>query len=239
MEKISYVIPVYDEENNLNPLYDQIKKVCEKVGGEYEIIFVDDFSRDKSLEIIKSLAEQDSCVKYIAFAKNTGQSAALYSGFQHASGDIIITMDADLQNDPADIPEMLKLFGEYDMVNGWRFNRKDTLSKRLASKLGNRIRNAVIKEDIHDTGCSLKIMRASMLKRVKMYKGLHRFLPAMMRMEGAKVVEMKVNHRERHSGVSKYTNLKRGYEALYDLICVRWMQKRYLRISVRENNVGS
>jgi dolichol-phosphate mannosyltransferase len=239
MEKISYVIPVYDEENNLGPLYDQIKSVCSVVGGEYEILFIDDFSRDKSLDIIKSLAEKDSSVKYIAFAKNTGQSAALYAGFQHASGDIIITMDADLQNDPADIPEMLKLYGEYDMVNGWRFNRKDTLSKRIASKFGNRIRNFVIKEDIHDTGCSLKVMRASMLKRVKMYKGLHRFLPAMMRMEGAKVVEMKVNHRERYSGVSKYTNLKRGYEALYDLICVRWMQMRSLKISIRENNVGS
>lgn len=239
MEKISYVIPVYDEEDNLAPLYEQINSVCEKIGTDYEIIFVDDFSRDKSLEIIRKMAEKDSHVKYIAFAKNCGQSAALYAGFQHATGDVIITMDADLQNDPADIPEMLKLYGDYDMVTGWRWNRQDTLSKKLASKFGNRIRNAVIKEDIHDTGCSLKVMRASMLKRVKMYKGLHRFLPAMMRMEGAKVVEMKVNHRARHAGVSKYTNLKRGYEALYDLICVRWMQKRHLKISIRENNVGS
>lgn len=239
MEKISYVIPVYDEEENLPLLYEEINKVCAVLPNDYEIVLVDDYSRDKSLEIIRELAQKDNHVKYIAFAKNTGQSAALYAGFQYASGDIIITMDADLQNDPADIPEMLKLFGEYDMVNGWRFNRRDTLSKRIASKFGNAVRNAVIHEDIHDTGCSLKIMRASMLKRVKMYKGLHRFLPAMMRLEGAKVVEMKVNHRHRQFGVSKYTNLKRGVEALYDLICVRWMMKRNLKIAVREQNVVS
>lgn len=239
MEKISYVIPVYDEQDNIGLLYDEICKVCSKLDNDYEIILVDDFSRDKSLEIIQELSVKDHHVKYIAFAKNTGQSAALYAGFQYATGDIIITMDADLQNDPADIPEMMKLFGEYDMVNGWRFSRKDTLSKRIASKIGNFVRNTVIHEDIHDTGCSLKIMRASMLKKVKMFKGLHRFLPAMMRMEGAKVVEMKVNHRHRQFGVSKYTNLRRGVEALYDLICVRWMIKRHLNIVVREQNVIS
>lgn len=121
--------------------------------------------RDTSLQIIKDLAEKDSRVRYIAFEKNTGQSSALYSGFQSACGDIIITMDADLQNDPGDLPEMMKLYGEYDMVNGWRFERKDTLAKRFASRFGNAIRNAVISEDIHDTGCSLKIMRAEMLKK--------------------------------------------------------------------------
>lgn len=239
MEKISYVIPVYDEQENVTLLYNEICKVCAKLENEYEIILVDDCSKDNSLVIIKELAEKDHHVKYIAFAKNSGQSAALYAGFQYATGDIIITMDADLQNDPADIPEMMKLFGDYDMVNGWRYNRRDTLSKRIASKFGNFVRNAVIHEDIHDTGCSLKIMRASMLKRIKMFKGLHRFLPAMMRMEGAKVVEVKVNHRHRQFGVSKYTNLRRGIEGLYDLICVRWMIKRHLKIMVREQNVIS
>jgi dolichol-phosphate mannosyltransferase len=239
MEKISYVIPVFDEEDNIRPLYGEIKKVSEIIGKEYEILFVDDCSRDTSLEVIKTLAEEDEKVRYIAFAKNTGQSAALYAGFQHADGDVIITMDADLQNDPADIPEMLKYYGEYDMINGWRFDRKDTFAKRFASKFGNRIRNKVINEDIHDTGCSLKVMRASMLKKVKMFKGLHRFLPAMMRLEGAKVKEIKVNHRARVHGVSKYTNLKRAKEAFYDLICVRWMQLRNLEIDIREKNVRS
>jgi len=237
MDKISYVVPVYDEEGNIRPLYDEICKVAEVIGVDYEVILVDDCSKDGSLDVIKDLAESDDRLKYIAFAKNCGQSAALYSGFQHASGDVVITMDADLQNNPADIPEMLKYYGEYDMVNGWRFDRKDTFAKRIASKIGNGVRNLVIKEDIHDTGCSLKIMRASMLKRVKMFRGLHRFLPAMMRLEGAKVKEIKVSHRERACGVSKYTNLKRAKEGLYDLISVRWMQLRHLKIEIREDNV--
>jgi len=239
LEKISYVIPVFDEEENIPELYAQILSVSEKINSEFEIIFVDDCSRDTSLSIIKDLSTKDERVKYVAFAVNTGQSAAMYAGFQYASGDVIITMDADLQNDPADIPEMLKYYGEYDMVTGWRFNRKDTNAKKLASKFGNKIRNSIIKDNVHDTGCSLKVMRASMLKKVKMYKGLHRFLPAMMQMEGAKVKEVKVNHRARVHGVSKYTNMKRAKEALYDLISVRWMQKRYLKIQVGETNVSS
>lgn len=237
MEKISYVLPVFDEEENIIPLYEEVKKVSAKIGAEYEILFIDDCSRDNSLQVIKDLAEKDSVVKYVAFEKNAGQSAALYSGFQNASGDVIITMDADLQVDPADLPDMLKHYGEFDMVNGWRHDRKDTFAKRIGSKIGNSIRNSVIKEDIHDTGCSLKIMRAVMLKRIKMFKGLHRFLPALMRLEGAKVKEVKVSHRPRIHGVSKYTNLKRAKEAIYDLICVRWMQKRHLNIQIRETNV--
>lgn len=239
MEKISYVIPVFDEEDNIVELYDQITDVSKKIDAEYEIIFIDDCSRDNSLNIIKELSKKDKTVKYVAFEVNTGQSAAMYAGFQYASGDVVITMDADLQNDPADIPEMLKYYGEYDMVTGWRFNRQDTFSKRFVSKLGNKIRNAVVRDNVHDTGCSLKVMRASMLKKIKMYKGLHRFLIAMMQMEGAKVKEVKVNHRARIHGVSKYTNMKRAKEALYDLISVRWMQMRYLKIQVRETNVDS
>jgi len=237
LEKISYVIPVFDEEENVTPLYEEVKKVSAKIGKDYEIIFIDDCSRDNSLNLIKELASKDAVVKYIAFAKNTGQSAALYAGFQKATGDVIITMDADLQNDPADIPDMLVHYGEFDMVNGWRHERKDTFAKRIGSKIGNGIRNSVIKEEIHDTGCSLKIMRADMLKRIKMFKGLHRFLPALMRLEGAKVKEVKVSHRARVHGVSKYTNLKRAKEGIYDLICVRWMQKRHLDIQIRETNV--
>ncbi|ADD68644.1 glycosyl transferase family 2 [Denitrovibrio acetiphilus DSM 12809] len=238
MEKISYVIPVFDEEDNIVKLFEEITAVSKIVGKEYEIIFVDDCSRDNSLNVIKDLASKMDAVKYVAFENNTGQSAAMYAGFQYASGDVVITMDADLQNDPADIPEMLKFYGEYDMVIGWRYNRKDTLAKKIASRFGNKIRNSIIKDNVHDTGCSLKIMRSSMLKKIKIYKGLHRFLPAMMQMEGAMVKEVKVNHRPRIHGVSKYTNMKRAKEALYDLISVRWMQKRYLKIEVRETNVA-
>ena len=161
----------------------------------------------------------------------------MYAGFQHADGDIIITMDADLQNDPVDIPKLMQYFGEYDMVNGWRADRQDTLSKKVGSRIGNYVRNRLTWETIHDTGCSLKVMRATMLKRIRMFRGLHRFLPTLMRLEGARVIEVPVNHRPRIHGVSKYNNLRRGIEGLYDVIAVRWMIKRYLKIRIGDTNV--
>lgn len=233
-EKISFVLPVYNEELNIENLYSEIKSVAQKLDSPYETIFVDDYSKDNSLAIIKKLSENNPDVRYISFEKNCGQSAALYAGFQHATGDIIITMDADLQNDPSDILNMIKLFGEYDMITGWRKNRKDTFSKKIASRIGNFIRNSVTKDNIHDTGCSLKIMRASMLKKIKIYRGLHRFLPALMKLEGAKIIEVPVNHRKRLHGVSKYNNLGRAIEGLYDLFAVRWMIKRHLNIRIKE-----
>ena len=237
INKISFVIPVYNEESNIRELYDEIKTVADKLPYDYEIIFVDDASKDNSLKIIKELANKDTCVKYISFETNSGQSAALYAGFQNANGDVIITMDADLQNDPNDIPKMLKYYGEYDVVNGWRYNRRDTFAKRIGSKIGNFVRNWLTNETIKDTGCALKVLRADMVKRIKMYRGLHRFLPTLMRLEGAKVIEVKVNHRPRLYGESKYTNLKRAKEGLYDVIAVRWMIKRHLKIKVKEKHV--
>ena len=234
MNKISFVVPIYNEEENIPKLTEEIQAVAPDLSTNYEILLVDDCSSDGSLTIIRELAEQNKQIRYISFACNCGQSAALYAGFQAASGDVIITLDADLQNDPADLRQMYKHYGEFDMVNGWRFNRQDTLSKKIASKIGNFVRNWMTKETIHDTGCSLKIMNAQMLKQVRIYKGLHRFLPTLMRMEGAKVVEVKVNHRHRMFGESKYTNLQRGIEGLYDLIAVRWMQSRHLTIEVKE-----
>ena len=237
MEKISFVIPVYNEEGNLVALCDEIRRVAAPLGRPFEVLLVDDCSSDGSLPLIKELAAADERIRYVAFNRNRGQSAALYSGFQHASGEVIVTLDADLQNDPADVPAMLELYGDYDMVTGWRHNRQDTLSKRVASRIGNAVRNRLTAETIHDTGCSLKVMNAAMLKRIRMYKGLHRFLPTLMRLEGARVMEVKVNHRPRLHGVSKYTNLRRGIEGVYDLMVVRWMQRRHLRIEVKESNV--
>jgi len=234
MQKISFVVPIYNEEENIPKLVEEIQAVAPDLSNDYEILLVDDCSSDNSLQLLRDLAKQDKSIRPLALARNSGQSAALYAGFQAADGDVIITMDADLQNDPADLRQMIKHYGEYDMVNGWRFNRQDTLSKKIASKIGNFVRNWMTKETIHDTGCSLKIMNAQMLKRIRIYKGLHRFLPTLMRMEGAKVVEVKVNHRHRLYGESKYTNLQRGIEGFYDLIAVRWMQSRHLKIEVKE-----
>lgn len=237
IQKLSFVVPVYNEEDNLLPLTEEISKVAAKLGYPWEAVYVDDCSTDRSLERIKTLAEQNQQIRYVAFAANRGQSMALAAGFQHASGDVIVTLDADLQNDPADLVEMFQFYGRFDVVNGWRHNRKDTLSKKLASRFGNTVRNLMTDETIRDTGCSLKILNAAMVKRIKIFKGLHRFLPTLMRLEGARVVEVKVNHRARIHGVSKYTNLRRGIEGFYDLVAVRWMIKRHLNYEVRETNV--
>jgi dolichol-phosphate mannosyltransferase len=234
MLKISFVVPVYNEEENISRLVEEIQAVAPDLASEYEILLVDDCSTDRSLQIIQDLAVGDKTIRPLPLARNSGQSAALYAGFQAAAGDVIITMDADLQNDPADLRQMIKHYGEYDMVNGWRYNRQDSLSKKLASKIGNGFRNWLTRETIHDTGCSLKIMNADMLKKIRIYKGLHRFLPTLMRLEGAKVIEVKVNHRQRLFGESKYTNLRRGIEGFYDVIAVRWMQSRHLSIEVKE-----
>lgn len=234
MNKISFVVPIYNEEENIPKLVEEILAVAPDLSEDYEILLVDDCSSDGSLQLLRKLAAEVAQLRYLSFARNCGQSAALYAGFQAASGDVIITMDADLQNDPADLRQMYRHYGEFDMVNGWRFNRQDTLSKKIASRIGNGFRNWLTKETIHDTGCSLKIMNAAMLKRVRIYKGLHRFLPTLMRLEGAKVIEVKVNHRPRLYGESKYTNLRRGIEGFYDVIAVRWMQSRHLSIEVKE-----
>jgi len=235
--KISFVIPVFDEEENIAPLAGEILAEAKKLGLPFEILFIDDCSRDNTLSIIKELTQTIPEVRYVSFAKNCGQSAALSAGFQEASGDTIITLDGDLQNDPADIPLMLENYGEYDMVNGWRHNRQDTIFKKIGSWIGNTFRNSMTGETIRDTGCSLKVMRASMAKRIKMFRGTHRFLPTLMRLEGARVIEVKVRHRPRIHGKSKYTNLKRGIEGFHDVLAVRWMIRRNLTLSIREKQV--
>ncbi|MDD4456515.1 MAG: glycosyltransferase family 2 protein [Syntrophotalea acetylenica] len=236
IHKISYVIPVFNEEGNLEKLFDELRPVAEKLGIPYEVLFVDDGSRDGSLAVIHNLACMYTEVRWLSMDRNCGQSAALYVGFQQVRGDVIVTMDADLQNDPADIPKLLDYFGEYQMVNGWRTDRQDTWSKKVGSRIGNFVRNFLTGEDIHDTGCSLKVMEAAKVKRIKLFRGLHRFLPTLMRLEGARVIEVPVNHRARLCGHSKYSNLSRGIEGFYDVIAVRWMIKRHLKVAIKEDN---
>lgn len=234
MQRISVVIPVFNEAENLRALFAELCSALSPLACPYEIWFVDDGSTDGSLAVIRDLAALYPQVRYLAFKKNTGQSAALAGGFQQASGDVIVTLDADLQNDPADIPALLGYYGEYDMVTGWRKNRQDSWSKKVGSKLGNAFRNRMTAETIHDTGCSLKIMRGDMLRKIKMFRGLHRFLPTLMRLEGARVIEVPVNHRPRLHGVSKYTNWRRGIEGFLDVLAVKWMLKRHLSIEIKE-----
>ncbi|GAB4303258.1 MAG: glycosyltransferase family 2 protein [Desulfuromonadia bacterium] len=226
---ISIVIPVYNEAENLPELVSEIGAIIPRLQAPCELLFVDDHSSDDSLAVMRRLAAERPWISIFAFPENRGQSAALAAGFRVSKGDVVITLDADLQNDPQDIPMMLERYGEYDMITGWRKRRQDTLSKRIASRVGNSVRNLLTGETIHDTGCSLKVMRGEMLRRIPMFRGLHRFLPTLMRLEGARVLEMEVNHRHRRFGVSKYTNLRRGIEGFQDIMAVRWMMKRHIR----------
>lgn len=232
---LTLIVPVYDEQDNLAPLTEEIRAALESQPLTWELLFVDDGSRDGSLRVMRELAAQHGFVRYLALEENRGQSAAFAAGFQEGRGDIFITLDADLQNDPADIPLMLRLLEQgYDMVIGWRAERCDSPVKRISSKIANAIRNRLSHETVRDTGCSLKVMRASFCKRLPIFRGMHRFLPTLMKMQGASVAEIKVNHRPRRSGVSKYGVWDRALSGLCDLLAVRWMQSRNIRYNVKE-----
>jgi glycosyltransferase involved in cell wall biosynthesis len=234
--EISLVIPVYNEEDNLRALAAEIAAAMARVSRPWEVLFVDDGSTDSSLEILRVLAAESPNIGYIALAANSGQSAAFGAGFKEAAGEILITMDADLQNDPADIPAMLDCYGKngVTMVVGWRANRRDTLLKRLASRFGNAARNWVLSDTIKDTGCSLKVMRRDMACRLPVFVGAHRFYPALMRLEGAVVAEVVVNHRPRIAGKSKYGIWDRARKTIFDLLAVRWLQSRHVSCQIKE-----
>ena len=234
--ELSLVVPAYNEEENLPALIQEVTRAMERVGRPWELILVDDGSKDASLSVMRALAGQQPQIRYISFAKNSGQSAAFGAGFQEARGKLIITLDADLQNDPADIPDMLSLLeqGTYDMVIGWRALRQDSAAKRWASRLGNAARNWLSHENIKDTGCSLKILRADIAKRLPMFTGMHRFLPTLMKMHGATVAEITVNHRPRLRGVSKYGIWDRARTTFFDLLAIRWMQARHVNYAIKE-----
>jgi len=219
--KVSVVIPAYNEEENLPVLYERLRTVLEKLEGDYEIIFVDDGSTDGSFDVLRDLARRDERVKVIRFRRNYGQTAAMYAGFEHATGEVIVTMDADLQNDPEDIPRLLKKLEEgYDIVSGWRKDRKDPfLSRRLPSKIANWIISKVTGVELHDYGCTLKAYRSEIAKRYRLYGDMHRFLPALARRFGAKITEIPVRHHPRLYGRSKY-GIGRTVRVILDIFLV-------------------
>lgn len=230
----SLVIPVYNEEANLAPLMAEIAVALAGLDG-WEVLFVDDGSTDGSLDVLRSLTEADPRVHYLSFAENRGQSAAFKAGFDAARGVRIVTLDADGQNDPADIPAMLALYDQgYDMVIGWREKRQDTRIKRWGSRVANAVRNRLTRETVRDTGCSLKVMDTVMARSLPMLTGMHRFLPTLMKMQGARVAETRVNHRPRGAGVSKYGTLDRLAATLPDVFAVRWMQSRAFTYQIKE-----
>ncbi len=235
--KLSFVIPVYNEEDNLKLLHERIRKVIyEKLKFNCEIIFVDDGSSDNSLKILKELKKEDDEIKIISFEENRGQSAAMAAGFDYAKGVLTVTLDADLQNDPDDIPMMLQYVNNYDVVCGIRAKRHDNFIRRISSKIGNSIRNWVTKDNIVDTGCSLKVYRTFYLKKIKMFKGMHRFLPTLLKLEGAKVTQVNVKHHPRKYGESKYGLgiASRAGKAFVDLLAVRWMISRHINYKIKE-----
>ncbi|MBD3388492.1 MAG: glycosyltransferase [Candidatus Altiarchaeales archaeon] len=219
---LSVVIPVYNEVESIGPLHSQLKKVFDSMGSPYEIIFVDDGSDDGSYEALKSLSEMHEQVRVVKFRRNFGQTAAIDAGFTHASGSVIVSMDADLQNDPADIPRLLEKLDEgYDVVCGWRHQRHDPLSKTLPSAFANRLRKLLTGEEIHDSGCSLRAYTRESVSELELYGEMHRYIPSLLTWKGFKLGEVKVNHRPREHGKTKYSS-GRLINGLFDLLFVKF-----------------
>mgnify|MGYP004498678199 FL=1 len=223
MYGISVVVPVFNEEGNVRELHKEILEVCKKENYKFEIIFVDDGSKDKTPEICKELKP----LKYIRMRKNFGQTAAMDAGIKAAQYDYIVTMDGDRQNDPADIPKLVNYLEEnnLDIVSGWRKNRKDTVMKKFTSRGANFLRGIIVKDNIHDSGCSLKIYKKECFDHINLYGEMHRFIPALLRIKGFEVGEVVVNHRPRTAGVTKY-NWKRTIKGFVDMISL-WFWSKY------------
>ena len=233
----SVVIPIKDERDNVSPLTERVLKVLaarpESREAPFELLYIDDGSTDGSSELLDQIQQNYPAVRVLHFDRNYGQSSAFDAGFKHSTGELVITLDGDLQNDPADIDTMLPLIKQYDLVCGWRATRNDNLVRKLSSRIANRVRSAVTGDRVHDTGCSLKIFRRAVVEKLQLFTGMHRFFPALALMHGFTVTEIPVSHYPRAHGVSKYGVGNRLFKSLYDLIAVRWMQHRVLRYTLR------
>lgn len=245
---LSLIVPAFDEEQNLELLHQRILAVF-GARADWELVLVDDGSRDRTAEVMRALAARDARVVGVFLERNSGQSAALAAGLEEARGSVIATLDADLQNDPADLPLLLERLdrgkadghggvgsdaGSCDAVVGYRLRRRDTFVRRASSRIANGIRNWISRDDIRDTGCSLKVFRAEALRTIPWFDGMHRFLPTLLRYQGFRVLEVPVSHHPRHAGRSKYGIRNRAWRAFQDLLAVRWMRGRMIRSKVRE-----
>jgi len=227
---VSIVIPFLNESPNLKPLCDEIKAAMDGVDKEYEVLFIDDGSTDDGLDILEQCRADMPQVKVVSFRRNFGQTAAMVAGLDYAEGEIVVTLDADRQNDPADIPAMIaKIEDGFDMACGWRHDRQDTyLSRKFPSMLANRLISTITDVRLHDYGCTLKAMRKELAKRVTLYGEMHRFIPAVASGVGAKIAEVKVNHRARTAGESKY-GISRTFRVILDLITVKFLLRFHAR----------
>lgn len=235
---LSLVAPVYEEEDNLEPLFEMVSKGLETSKLRWELVLVDDGSSDDSWNRIVRLGDTDPRVRGVRFRENRGQSAAMATGIAAAHGTLIATLDADLQNDPADLPRMVSELQrrEVDVIVGYRAKRKDDAIRRLSSKLANRVRNGLTGDTIRDTGCSLKVFTRAAAASIPWFDGMHRFLPTVLRYQGFEVDEVPVDHHPRQFGLSKYGVWNRAFRAGRDLFAIRWMKARMLTVSVAETN---
>ena len=231
--QLSLVAPVYNEVDNLRPLYDRVVEVFQDA-LHWELVLVDDGSTDGSRELIAQLSREDARVRGVFFAHNCGQTAAVLGGIRASQGALLATMDADMQNDPADLPAMLERLGEHDAVVGYRQKRNDSWIRRVSSKVANGVRNRLSGDQIRDTGCSLKLFRTRAIRDIALFEGMHRFLPTLLRYNGYSVIEHPVSHFPRTAGTSKYGVWNRVFRSFRDLIAVRWMRSRIIRLPLQE-----
>ena len=230
--EISFVIPIFNEKENIPVLIKKLEETVDDKYTEYEFILVDDGSTDSSDRILFDISKEKNYVRPVFFKKNCGQSAALAAGFKYAEGDIIVSMDGDLQSEPSDIYFMIPFLKEYDMVNGIRATREDGFIRKLSSVAGNSFRNFITGDNIKDTGCPLKVFKKSVVKSFNLYKGMHRFLPTLAKINGFTVTEVAISHYDRIFGISKYTVFNRLFVGMEDVFAVRWMKKRRINYEI-------
>jgi glycosyltransferase involved in cell wall biosynthesis len=235
--EISFVIPCHNEQDNLRPLITAIRDAIAPLGRTYEIVIADDCSTDGSWVLLQELGAADSRVRGLRFQKNAGQSAAMWAGMQASRGQYIVTLDADLQNDPRDLPQFLAALSQADCVCGTRVEARsqgDNLVRVASSRIANWVRNKLSGEQITDAGCCYRAFKRECIANLKFFKGMHRFLPTLFKIEGHTVTEIPVRHNPRHAGQAHYGVWNRLFASFYDLLAVRWMKKRMFRFSVAE-----
>jgi dolichol-phosphate mannosyltransferase len=227
-DSLSVVIPVYNEAENVPSLVERLQAALAGWSAEVEFWFVDDGSTDQTLDLLKRAQSSDPRIRIAHFRRNLGQTAAMAAGFHLARGRAIVTVDGDLQNDPAEIPRLAGLLGKWDVVCGVRVRRQDTWWKRLSSRIANGFRNWATGDDIVDTGCTLKAYRRQCVEQIELYHGLHRFLPTLLKMRGYRVTQVPVVHHPRYAGETKYDTWRRLKKGLADVWAVRWMKKNWI-----------
>jgi len=232
--EISVVVPAYNEEQNITALLERITEVFEPLGRSFEVVMVDDGSTDKTLELLQEQKRSKLWLRIIALDRHYGQTCAMSAGFKAACGAVIATLDADLQNDPAEIPRLIEMLNGCDAVTGWRVKRADPWLRRVSTRIANGVRNKLSGESIHDSACSLKVYKRKCLEGLTLYEGMHRFMPTLLKMRGFKVMEVPVSHHRRNAGEAKYGVWNRALRAFVDLLVVRWMKKRYIEYQARE-----